>query len=239
MCLAGIILFQLILTHNMEWLIVYGTIYVYGTGTYILHRMINWEYKLYFYIYLFLTRCGYLWQLGYAVFLTSVLLAEAFDKQRWLKAEDIDSDFQAFLDETSKGFIICVFFWGVAMTLWVVFGVLWGCLGWRMLWNINSLDSDARVKFRLKKRSKVSFMKIKIIRGKMERGSARARKFCGLILPEKARGRLQALVTERSRQKKSLSNDLSGKMPSNLISLKKKRHLRQVRNPKGQVSKLR
>jgi hypothetical protein len=103
------------------------------------------------------------------------------------------------------------------MIFWVVFGVLWGCLSWRMLWNINSLDSDARVKFRLKKRSKVSFMEIKIIRGKMERGSARARKLCGLILPEKARGRLQALVTERSRQKRCLSNDLSGKMSANLI----------------------
>jgi hypothetical protein len=124
------------------------------------------------------------------------------------------------------------------MIVWVVFGILWGCLGWRMLWNINSLDSDARVKFRLKKRSKVSFKEINIIRGKMETGSA-PRKVCGLIPPKKARGCLQALVTERARQKRYFSNDLSGKMSANLVSLKKKRHLRQVRNPKGQVSKLR
>jgi hypothetical protein len=93
------------------------------------------------------------------------------------------------------------------MIVWVVFGILWGCLGWRMLWNINSLDSDSRVKFRLKKRSKVRFMEIKIIRGKMETESA-PRKVCGLISPEKARGCLQALVTERSRQKRCFSNDL-------------------------------
>jgi hypothetical protein len=91
------------------------------------------------------------------------------------------------------------------MIVWVVFGILWGCLGWRMLWNINSLDSDARVKFRIKKRSKVRFMEIKIIRGKMETGSG-PRKVCGLIPQEKARGCLQALVTES--QKRCLSNDL-------------------------------
>jgi hypothetical protein len=78
------------------------------------------------------------------------------------------------------------------MIVWVLFGILWGCLSWRMLWNINSLDRDARVKFRLKKRSKVSFVGIKIIREQRERVSAPTRKFYGLIPPEKARGRLES-----------------------------------------------